>query len=317
MVAPDFRDRALKWIGAATAVISLILGGQKLIDAIGERTARARESAARSRDASDAVTLARQQAARGEYVEAWKSLDRADERVRTSEADAARLDVGFRWLESARTTEGQTFSSITEVVMPVLDRAMLDQHHPRRADVLAHAGWAMFLKSRDSVAVSDPRALWEQAIGFYKQAIAIDGNNPYANAMLGHLLLWRRAEPVDVALPYFEAALASGREREYVRRMQIAALKNGGSDASDSELMKVGNVVRQQRDPIEIASARAIYGVYRFRYAQGVGIDPHKVGISPDDQLATFEWLAHMPGVSDGEQVDARVTSVLKTAGAH
>jgi hypothetical protein len=194
VAASDFRDRVLKWVAAATAVISLILGGQKLIDA-----------------------------------------------------------------------ENAPFSSITDVVMPMLDRAMLDEHHPRRADVLAHAGWAMFLKSRDSVAVADPRPLWEQAIGFYKRAIAVDHDNPYANAMLGHLRLWRRADPVDVAMPYFSAALATGKERAYVRRTQIVALRNGGSDASDSELMKVGKDVGKQGDPIETASARAIYGVYRFR----------------------------------------------------
>ena len=316
MSASDVRDRAIKWVAAVSAVISLILGARQLTSVLAERSERTRQAAERSREASEAVALARQQAARAEYAEAWKTLDRADERTRSAEADAARLDVAFRWLETARASEGQPFSSITDVVMPTLDRATLDQHHPRRADVLAHAGWAMFLKSRDSAVVPDPRPLWDQAIGFYKQALAIDHDNPYANAMFGHLLLWRR-EPVDMAVPYFDAAIASGKERGYVRRMQIVALRNGSTEATDSELIKVGNSIRQQRDPIDTASARLLYSVYRFRYAQSSGIDAHKVGVSPDDQLATFQWLAQMPDVSDGAQVDARVISALEKAGAH
>jgi tetratricopeptide (TPR) repeat protein len=314
MSASEFRDRAIKWVAAVTAIISLILGGQKLFELFTDRAERARQTTERSRDASESVALARQQAGRGDYADAWKSLERADARVRTPEADQARLDVAFLWLESARTSDGQPFSSITGVVMPALDRALLDEHHPRRADVLAHAGWARFLESRDSRVVPDPRPLWDQAADLYKQAIAIDRNNPYANAMLGHLLLWRR-EPIDAALPYFDAALASGRERAYVRRMQIAALRNAATDASDSELLKVANAIRQQRESIDTASARSLYGVYRSRYAQSVAIDPRKASVSPDDQLATYEWLAHMPDVSAGADVDARVAAVLKTAG--
>ena len=44
-----------------------------------------------------------------------------------------------------------------------LDRALLDPQHPRRADILAHLGWATFLKRRET-GTGDPAALYKQAL---------------------------------------------------------------------------------------------------------------------------------------------------------
>jgi hypothetical protein len=87
--------RLLKWVGAATAIISLILGARQLFTIITDRTERSRESA-------EFTTLAQQQVGRAEFVEAWHSLDRAEERSRSEATDAARLDIAFRWLEEGR-----------------------------------------------------------------------------------------------------------------------------------------------------------------------------------------------------------------------
>src|SRR5262245_66127762 len=76
--------RIVKWIGAATAVISLILGARQLMTIATDRVQRNRESA-------EITALARQQANRHEFAEAWRSLDRDEESSPTEATSAARL----------------------------------------------------------------------------------------------------------------------------------------------------------------------------------------------------------------------------------
>jgi Tfp pilus assembly protein PilF len=211
----DTGARVLKWIGALTAVISLILGVRQLVTIVGDRAERARQTAERARESEASVAIARQQADRGEFAAAWRTLDQAEQQAHAKAVDDARLEVAFRWLEEASKPAGQPFSSITDVVVPTFDRALLDANHPRRADILAHLGWATFLKSRDSGS-GDPTPT-------YRQALAIDPQNPYANVMLAHWLLWNR-QPLEAAQPYLAAAVAAVRARPFVRRLQFAAL---------------------------------------------------------------------------------------------
>ena len=296
--------RVLKWIGAATAVISLILGVRQLVTIASDRAERPRQAAARTREADEAVAIAHQQAERGEFAEAWQTLDRAGQQGRTDAIDAARLDVGFRWLEEARKPAGQPFSSITDVVVPAVDRALLDAHHPRRADILAHTGWAIFLKSRDTGS-GDPAPT-------YKQALAIDPKNPYANIMLAHWLLWNR-QPLEAALPYIRTAVESGRERAFVRRLQFAALKNRSDNPSDAEMIRAADAMRRGHEDLDAVSARAAFDVFAFRYTSGAAAgNARRADVPADQQLATYEWLA---GLS-GKEIDPRVVTALKTTAA-
>jgi hypothetical protein len=288
--------RVLKWVGATTAVISLILGARQLITIATDRAQRSRESA-------EFTALARQQAGRGEFAEAWRSLDRAEERSRTEATAAARLDVGFRWLEEGRPGPDQPFSRITDTVMPALDRALLDPQHPRRADILAHLGWATFLKGRET-GTGDPAPL-------YKQALGIDPHNVYANVMLGHWLLWQ-GEPLDAARPYFDAAISDGRERPLVRSFQLAALRNRNDASVDIELIRVVNSMRLQNETLDERSARTAYVAYVSRYGpRARTTDAGDIGIPASDLLATFAWLTRTPGVSDRAEINDQVVATL------
>jgi len=289
-------NRIIKWVGAATAVISLILGARQLITIVTERSERSRESA-------EFTALARQQADRGEFADAWRSLDRAEERSRTDATAAARLDIGFRWLEEGRPGADQPFSRITDAVVPALDRALLDPQHPRRADILAHLGWATFLKGRDT-GTGDPAPM-------YKQALAIDPHNVYANAMLAHWLMWQGGS-LDAARPYFDAAIASGHERPLVRTLQLAAVRNRSDTAADTELIRIVTDMRKQNEMVDQRSARAAYVTYVRRY--GPRARPTDVvdnGIAPVDLVATFVWLSRMSGVSDDPDVNNQVVAAL------
>jgi hypothetical protein len=287
----------LKWIGTGTAIISLILGARQLVTIGTERAARARAS-------SEAVAIAHQQAARGEFADAWKSLDQADEKSHTAESSAARLEVAFRWLEEARKPSDQPFSTITDAVVPALDRALIDPQQPRRADIVAHIGWATFLKTRDGTE-GDPQRI-------YRQALEVDPKNVYANVMLAHWLLWKRG-PLEAARPYFDAAVASGKDRPFVRRLQIAALRNRSSLEADNEVLRVANEMRQQNETPDEASVRIIYTTYRTRYAaQSPYVDPGTTAVTASDQLATLMWLSRLPGGSDDSETDNRIIETLK-----
>jgi len=290
--------RVVKWIGAATAVISLILGARQLMTIATER-------AQRSRDAAEFTALARQQAGRNEFAEAWRSLDRAEERSRTEATDAARLDVAFRWLEEGRPGPGQPFSRITDAVVPALDRALLNPQHPRRADTLAHLGWATFLKWRET-GTGDPASL-------YTQALDIDPHNVYANTMLGHWLMWQ-GQPLTAARPYFDAAIASGRERGFVRNFQLAAVRNRNDDAADAEFIRIVNSMRQQNEPLDDGSAQAAFVVFQRRYGPRARATDAAIDVPLPDQLATFNWLARMPAVSGRAEVVDVVVATLNNA---
>jgi hypothetical protein len=290
--------RIVKWVGAATAVISLILGARQLITLATDRAQRSRESA-------EFTALARQQAGRSEFAEAWRSLDRAEERSRTEATDGTRLDVAFRWLEEGRPGPEQPFSRITDAVVPALDRALLDPQHPRRADTLAHLGWATFLKWRET-GTGDPASL-------YKQALEIDPQNVYANTMLAHWLVWT-GQPLTAARPYFDAAVASGKERPFVRTYQLAAARNRSDDAGDAELVRIVNSMRQQNETPDERSGRAAYAVFERRYGARPRVPDAAIDISLSDQLATFTWLARMPGVSGRTEVNDVVVATLNKA---
>ncbi len=64
-------------------------------------------------------------------------------------ARKAQEDLAMVWAENIRVPEGKTFSDYVDKLIPVLTRGTRDAKGSRKADLLAHLGWAYFLKSRD------------------------------------------------------------------------------------------------------------------------------------------------------------------------
>ena len=291
--------RALKWVGAVTAVISLVLGAKQLTTWLGE-------SVQRRRDAGMQVDLARQQASRGGFADAWASLDKAQALQPGESVDSARIDVAFAWLEDARPGPGRPFSTITDVVTPALDRAILTARGSRRSDLLAHLGWATFLRSRDG-ASGDPAAR-------YHEALAIDAGNVYANAMLGHWLMWSGGS-VESAGERFNTALAgAGEKRPFVRRLQLAALANRGESA-DAQLLRVANDMRQRGEPIDAVAANRIFQVFSMRSRRRAAPVAADSGIAPADLAATFDWILKASGRADGSPEVDSIRQRLRLSG--
>jgi tetratricopeptide (TPR) repeat protein len=273
---PGWLARTLKWVGVVTAVISLLLGVRQLTSWIGDVYGRQREAAT-------LIDVARQQASRREFAAAWTSLDRAEKARAGETVDRARVEIAFAWLQDARPGPGQRFAVITDAVTPALDRALVSAEDERRADLLAHLGWATFLRMRDGHE-GDPAPS-------YQEALAIDPDNVFANAMLGHWLLWRSAGQMEAAREHFDRALAAaGDRRPYVRQLQLAALRNR-NEAGDAELLRVANEMRMRNERLDANVADYMFWIFTMRYG------PHaprtsRVGTVSDPELAaTYDWV--------------------------
>ena len=316
------REKLLKWVGGITAVLSLIFGVIQFIRLVAD----VRE---RERQVTEFYEVGKRQQASADYSAAWISFEQAAKSAESGgllaklmgQPGEQRLnvrrgqeDLAMEWLRNIRASQGQTFSRIVEPLVLVLERGILSATGPRKADLIAHAGWAHFLRWREGRRDLNP----EQ---HYRQALEVDPTNPYAHANWGHWQLWRR-ERVEDANQHFSAALSSGRARDYVRNLQLAALKNLGSDG-DSEFLTVVNEMRKNNESIEAQFRNDLYSIYYFacsRRGDSESLTKLLAAVPAAEQVVTFRALFY--GEHDGDfdqwkrqSRDACLATLLEAAG--
>ena len=310
-------DTPLKMIGAVTAVISLILGANQVTKIFGEAGERRRHVAELQRVASE-------QQKSGDYKAAWATLDEASKAAdqgsslasvvgrldeQRLELRTAQEDLAMAWLRDVRIPGGGKFSDVVDPLAAVVTRGTLSASGVRKADLLGHLGWAYFLKSRDGATTRSP----EEA---YQQALEIDPANPFAHAHWGHWIMWRRGS-VDDASRHFAAAVGSGRERPYVRRIQLAALRLYGSAANEGALFRAVDEMRRNNEPIDAATRRDLF----YSYYSAFNSDEYLqrvVGILPPaDHIATMRALFFDPDFDAGRAPlrDAMMALLLEADG--
>jgi tetratricopeptide (TPR) repeat protein len=198
------------------------------------------------------------------------------------------------WLEDVHLQEGQKFSDVTDKVEPVLLRAAASSKlGPEQADLRAHVGWAYFLESRDGRADLDPAKV-------YREAVAEDGNNPYAHAMWGHWILWQSCEHISEARAHFTAALAAARERAYVRRLELSALLNCHTRESDIEVVRVANDMRKEGRRGDDGEQGHILDIYSQEFTPKTAETLLFVNaVPPAEHVATFQWLFDDPHLDE------------------
>ena len=322
----DREPRLLKWVGGITAVLSLVFAVQQAVQLVSD-------SRERQRQITELRSVGSLQRDSGDYRASWATFERAIETAEPSgqlakltgqlsdqrrQLREAQEDLAMTWLENlqVRSSEGETFSTVIEPLDPVLNRGIASSDGPRKADLLAHAGWATFLKWRDGQRRLDPDPQ-------YVQALAIDATNPYANAYRAHWLLWtKREEAMPDARPLFTAALSSGRVTAHVRRIQLSALKNLGSDG-EAEYVAAVNDMRLKGETIDPQTRSDLYAVYWF--ACGLREDADRLTqlsaqVPVPEQLAMFQTLyfgADKRGPTDNPRpgADACLAVLYEAAG--
>jgi hypothetical protein len=270
--------KVLKWIGYVTAVLSLIAGIRGLQILISGKV--------ESHQKTESLLASEQlQLGAHDYESAWQTLDQA---VQTGgEPDKvrdARETLAMEWLENIHVQDTQKFSDIVKKLDPVLTSGAAAAKTPQhKADLLAHLGWSYFLRGRDGMTGIDPAKT-------YADAVQGDPDNPYAQAMWGHWILWNSRQPAGAA-SHFDAALHSGRQRDFVRRLQLSALMNGQNPACDQEIARVVNAIRKENGSVDDDTRQRLFSLYDMELISSTDSAAFINALAPAEQLLTFHWL--------------------------
>jgi type II secretory pathway pseudopilin PulG len=255
-----------------------------------------RQRAQAAQDAQMATLLAttRQLCEAGDYALAWQRHDEADARFPDRPAlRQAREDCGMRWLREIHVESGkQTFTDIVNRVLPVLAQGAVSASGQRAADLLAHMGWADYLRIREGAIRLDP-------VAHYRKALATDAGNVFAHAMWGHHTMVKH-EPIAQAGEHFSAALASGRERAFVRTLQFAAMLHYDETDGQVEAARVANHMRlagetlapEQRERLWTSVYyRGLLSRERGAFVAALTQDGDPAAKRAAEHAATFAWL--------------------------
>jgi len=268
---------SLKVIGAISATISLLL-------ALNQVTGIVQKFRIHHKDFSETMKVGEQQLQRADYQASFDSfkhaveLDPIDHQAQQQQAQA-----GMLWLENVHSAQ-LSFKETADRVQPVLERALTGVKGPQAADLLAHIGWANFLRVRDGA----PQNLAIDET--YKQALSLDAQNVYAHAMWGHWTLWNSGD-VNAAREHFSQALASGKVRPYVRTMQTSALLN--SHHADDELLRVADEMRRSNEPLSGDDRHRIFWeLFVTPLTDTQKLATTVKAVRPEDAEATYDWLS-------------------------
>lgn len=221
-----------------------------------------------------------------DHALAWQRYDEAIARYPDHQSlRRAREDCGMRWLREIRVREGkETFTDIVNRVLPVLAEGAANANGQRAADLRAHMGWANFLRIRDGAGGLDPQA-------HYQKALAEESSNVFAHAMWAHNIMFKDG-PIESARQYFASALASGRERAYVRELQFAAMLNHMESSAQIEAARIAGEMRKAGEEID---ERLRERLWTYVYYAGLLSESRRMsfmaGMRDPDNPATFRWL--------------------------
>jgi tetratricopeptide (TPR) repeat protein len=291
----------VKWLGGITAVVSLALGLSQVQQLVRNWHQR-RAEVLRLMGAGD-IEMARQDypAAFDSYGGALK-IDPANRLAQEKDEQAAMF-----WLENAAVQDEETFTGLVNRILPVLDKGLETARGPRAADLLAHEGWANFLKWRE--ARGDPAVVSE----LLRRALQIDPANVYAHAMSGFWVLWQNGS-LDEARQEFQAALATRRARAYVRRLELHALFNRDSDEAARELFRVANEMRQSSENIDPGDRHRLADLFWSAHHERSRLAGLLSALGPEDRLATFLWV-DAEGDLDATTRDFVVATIRELSG--
>jgi hypothetical protein len=307
----------MRWVGIAAGLLSFVTALYGVVRA----QAELRE---RERVVAEQIALARSQQTAGDYAAAWDSLQRAGS---ASEADGmiakllgglsekqqavrtAQEDLAMEWIRDAHAPEGHKFGETADKVAGVLATGANASSGARKADLLAHVGWAYFLKIRDG----DTRLRPDSQ---YRLAVAADATNPYGNAFWGHFILWNNG-PLSEAKERFAAALASGRVRADVRQFQLAALSNSDAEDLQVEWWRVVDEMRKNGEPIDAHTRDGLIGRYGSALHQTPEMTLLLSAAPPADHVELLKTLRQTQSDAGGRFTTTAALAVMLEAAGH
>ncbi len=223
---------SLKWVGGVTAALSLFLVANQVNNVVSSWTGRQESVTA-------LIKASSLQAESGDYTGAWGSLDEAlDLEPGSIQVQAQRVDLAMLWVQNAATVNDQTFSEIINPLLPSLYLGAVRSTPGERADALAHIGWANALRAIDG-------GTWLEIDGQFEAALQADPQNVFAHTWQARWLYMRPntadydVPRIDLARTHFDAALATGQYRSWIRSMQLFSYLGGYDPVAQAEGIKV------------------------------------------------------------------------------
>jgi tetratricopeptide (TPR) repeat protein len=290
-----FKD-VLKWVGGIAAIIGLLLSGTQLFRPAFTRLHNQRE-------VDKLLNEAKAESDNGDYHTALTTYDHALQLIPDyPAAKQGRSEAAMAWLRNFsaagaddKEVQSRASAQLAEL-FPILEAEVAGQKGSRQADILAHIGWAHWLNFH--IALKDVPSSSEHS---FRRALAVDSRNVYANAMVGNWLM-QNGQRLAEAKQHFDLAVTSGRERPFVRQLQLGGMIYVEDMQTRIELTRVANEMRKNGEQISESDKSRIIST---NYAPAM-VDDGELGrilaaLPPDEAWATYLWLDETSDSSDEE----------------
>jgi tetratricopeptide (TPR) repeat protein len=277
----------LAWVGGASAVIGLFAAVSGQLHLFEGSRAHKAEVDAKMAVAQTQVKQGEYEAAVGSYGEVLKGTPMY------APAQDGQLDAAMLWVENFQVLgdDGNDAAKIAaaklDEIMPVLDAGMARSKGTREADVQAHLGWAHWLNWHIAEREFGPAV--EKNL---RAAVALDGSNVYANAMLGNWMLQNHGNFAE-AIGHLNMAVATGKARPLVREMQVGGLLHYEVPGARAELLKAVNDMRKNNEPLDEDRKERVLVFCFSPYGTPVAELKSALAAVPEDEAwKTYLWLA-------------------------
>lgn len=208
-------------------------------------------------------------------------ISRLDEEIITIRQ--AQLELSMRWLQNLRLKENQTFSEVADKLLVILSREAQAATGSQKADIVAHIGWANFLKARDGIPYNPEQD--------YRSALALDANNVYAHLYLGHWLLWDGSNIAE-AKQHFIAAMQTKRDLPVVYKISFSALHNmRDNPQADALYIQFANELRKTDTVINEDIFSNVRKIYYFALSRQKDFLAFLAAVPASEQIELIKLL--------------------------
>ncbi len=273
----------MSWVGGISALIGLfasLAGGVSWF----------RNHQRQKAELQGKMALAQGQIKQGEYqaaIQTYGEILKADSGYRPALDE--QLNTAMLWSEDFHVP-GQNSAEIAaariDQIMAILDAGLTRSKGTQAADVHAHIGWAHLLNENIAQREDGPLAAQN-----FRAALTEDPTNVYAHAMMGYWMLHNGGNFAE-AVQHFNTAVATGKARPLVRKLQFSSL--GHRDIKDArvELMRVANEMRKNGESLDDGyKSAARDSCFGFHAADHDGMTESLSAVPGDEAWPTYLWL--------------------------